>query len=387
MDLHERSDATSRSQALPEPAAVAAANEFSLRLLRTLPGGEGRLVSPLSLLLALGMTAGGAAGETLAQFENLFGMTEEQLLPTLTAVRTALPEGLRAANGIWFREDLRFQPHGDFLQKNAARVGAALEAAAFDEETLRRINEFVCRHTDGQIPVLLDRLPKETVMVLVNALAFAGLWETPYEAAQLREGVFHAADGPQTVPFLHSREKGYLEHPLATGVVKPYAGGRLAFAALLPKEDAGVEALLQALDGEGLRQLLTRAESCEVDTAIPRFETESGFELSRALQELGLTDAFDPHRADFSRMGHCPDGAAIAIGSVVHKTRLRLDERGTEAAAATAVTMVRMTALRPTEPKTVRLDRPFVYAVVDLWTGMPLFLGVLAQVAGTGASV
>ena len=157
-------------------------------------------------------------------------------------------------------------------------------------------------------------------------------------------------------------------------MVLPYDDGRLGFLAMLP--DGELDAWLETLDGDTLPALLAAAEEERVLLRLPKFEAEWGGELSDALAAMGLETAFDPDRADFSALGTAPDGP-LYVSSVVHKARIEVNEKGTEAAAATVVGVDGAAA--PTDYRELVLDRPFCYAVVDLERGVPLFLGTFER--------
>ena len=174
-----------------------------------------------------------------------------------------------------------------------------------------------------------------------------------------------------------STELGYFQGDNARGFIKYYQDRGYAFAALLPDEGVSVEECVASLTGEGLHEMLTGADgSVFVEAAIPQFTVEYGTDLTPALAAMGMADAFDPDRADFSRMGKCDDGE-LYISRVLHKTFIRVDEKGTEAGAATAVELAGASAMGPVEQ--VVLDRPFVYMLIDCQNCVPLFLGTVTE--------
>ena len=226
------------------------------------------------------------------------------------------------------------------------------------------------------IPAILDRIPKEAVMYLVNALAFDAKWAEPYESPQVSGGNFFLENGEtRLVDYMHAKEREYLENELAVGFVKPYAGGKYAFAALLPKEGVSLDALVESLDGAALQRLLRGRSSETVFTSLPKFETDYATELSAVLQEMGMVLPFDEYRADFTDLGTSEAGN-IFISRVIHKTYISVAEEGTRAGAATVVEMTEGEAFVE-DPKQVYLDHPFVYLLIDTETCLPLFLGVL----------
>ncbi len=373
---------------LPDMEAGAeAAADFGVRLFQnSMEEGKNTLISPLSVLYALAMTANGAEGNTLAQMEQVLGMDTAELNGFMLAYMDSLPESkvykLNLANSIWFKDDPRFVVEQSFLQTNADYYGAGAYKAAFDEGTRSDINNWVKEHTDGMIPEIIDEIPEEAVMYLVNALAFDAEWQEVYEEYQVRPGTFTQEDGSQTeIELMHSEERRYLEDGMATGFIKYYKDKHYAFVALLPNEGVSVQEYVEGLTGTHLLEMLSDPEKITVFAAIPKFETEYSIEMSEVLMEMGMTDAFDFRTADFSRLGtYQADGMNICINRVLHKTFISVTEQGTKAGAATAVEMAAYGALEIQEFKEVVLDRPFVYMLIDCQTNLPFFIGTMMDV-------
>ena len=370
-------------------AGAAAAADFGVRLFKTsIEEGENTLISPLSVLYALAMTANGADGETLAQMEQVLSMDVDNLNSYMLAYLELLPESkdykMSLANSIWFKDDPNFAVEQSFLQTNADYYGAGAYKAAFDEGTRNDINNWVKEHTDGMIPEIIDEIPDEAIMYLVNALAFDAKWADEYEEHQIREGRFTMEYGiRQDVDMMHSEEHTYLEDDMATGFIKYYKDRKYAFVAMLPNEGVSVSQYVDSLTGEHLRELLNNPQDLTVFASIPKFETEYDIEMSEVLQEMGMTDAFDWQVADFSRLGtYNVDGMNICINRVLHKTFISVSEQGTRAGAATAVEMVAEGAMEIVEFKEVVLDRPFVYMLIDCETNLPFFIGTMMNVNG-----
>lgn len=350
---------------------------LGIRMLQQNLEGSNPLLSPLSVSLALSMTANGAADQTLSQMEAALGADTA----TLNAFFAGQKNGkqLQSANSIWLKDDESLHVEESFLQQNAASFGADIFSVPFDEAAKTAINDWVSKNTDKMIPQIVDEIPKEAVMYLVNALSFDAKWEEIYKSSDVWDGTFTNLDGETVhVDFLHGEEGQYLKDETAQGFLKPYAGGRYAFAALLPDEDTNIESYVNSLTGERLHAILSSPEETFVEIAMPKFKAEYSAELSESLAALGMTDAFDGEKADFSRLGSSAEGN-IYISRVLHKTFLQLDEAGTKAGAATAVEMKTEGAME--YPYYVRLDRPFVYMIVDLETKIPVFLGVLTDAA------
>ena len=363
----------------------AAVTDFAIRLFKeSMADGENTLISPLSVLVALSMTANGADNETLSQMEAVLGMPIDQLNTWISTYMANLPEEekykLSLANSIWFTDDERFTVNQDFLQTNADYYGADIYRAPFDDDTCKDINKWVKDNTDGMIKNILDQIPQEAVMYLINALAFDAEWQDIYFENQVREGEFTTENGEKrNVDMMYSEENKYLEDKHATGFIKYYKDRKYAFAALLPKEGTTVSEYIASLDGEHLNDLLTNAKSAFVNTSIPKFETEYDVEMSAVLSGMGMPDAFSGATADFSKLGHSTAGN-IFINRVLHKTFISVDERGTKAGAATVVEMNDECALIIEDPKQVFLDRPFVYMLIDCETNQPFFIGTMMDV-------
>ena len=370
-------------------AGAAAATDFGVRLFQTsMEEGKNTLISPLSVLYALAMTANGADGETLAQMQQVLGMDSDDLNCYMLAYMDLLPEAeeykMSLANSIWFKDDPNFTVNESFLQTNADYYGSSIYKAAFDEGTRNDINNWVKEHTDEMIPEILDEIPDEAIMYLVNALAFEAQWDDVYDEFQVRDGIFTKEDGTkQDVEMMHADEYKYLSDDLATGFIKYYEGRKYAFAALLPNEGVTVQQYVDSLTGSHLQKMLADPEEIQVFTCIPKFESEYDIEMSEVLQEMGMTDAFDWCIADFSKLGtYNVDGMNICINRVLHKTFISVAEQGTKAGAATAVEMVAEGAAEIQEYREVVLDRPFVYMLIDCETNLPFFIGTMMNVNG-----
>jgi len=361
------------------------ATDFAIRLFKqTNEEGKNTLISPLSVLCALAMTANGAEGETREQMEAVLGMSVEELNLYLYSYINALPQGekykLSVANSIWFTDDDRFTVNQNFLQTNADYYGADIYKTSFDKQTLKDINNWVKNETDNMIPKVLEDIPDAAIMYLINALAFEAEWTEIYEKNQVRDKTFTKEDGTkQDVELMYSTEGKYLEDENATGFVKYYKERKYAFVALLPNEGVTVSEYVNSLDGASLAALLANAESRSVETAIPKFESEYDIEMSSILEAMGMSNAFNVTFADFTGIGDSTEGG-IYISKVIHKTYIQVGEKGTKAGAVTAIEMNDGSAGPPDEIKQVYLDRPFVYMLIDCETNTPFFIGTVMDV-------
>ena len=364
--------------------------DFGLSLLKLQAPGENTMLSPLSILYALGMTANGAAGNTLSQMEDvLFGGTEADTANRYFLDYTqSLPEGtagvsLDIANSIWFNDRLAaFSVNTEFLSKNTTYYGAGVYGRDFARpETLTEVNQWVSDNTDGMIPSILNRLSGDDLMLLVNTVLFDGKWAQSYGENDIRKGTFAAYGGAEQtdVDYLCSTEKGYFTLGEGKGFVRSYAE-RYSFVGILPDEGVDVYDYLASLDGESLVDAIGNPTVKKTYVRIPELTFDSEPEVKKSLEALGLTDAFCANAADFSRLGTF-DGGNIYVSNVIQKTRIELTRDGTKAAAATMVSMVATSAGPNVDPPMqIFLTRPFVFAITDNETGLVLFCGVVTEI-------
>jgi len=359
--------------------------------------GENSLVSPLSVLTALAMTANGARGETHSEMRKILscGLEGDELNAYLAAYLEQIVNEesakIEIANSIWFREnaDARkaspdapqaFTPNKEFLQTNADIFGADIYAAPFNKATVNEINNWVKEKTDGMIDGIIDELDPLAVMQIINALTFDAEWRTKYtKEDQISKGEFTAYGGrKRNVKFMFSEEKSYIQFSDAQGFIKPYKGGRFAFMALLPNEGVDIYDFIDGLNGEKLLHIIDNARERTVYAKMPKFGFEYEVSLVDALKAMGMETAFDAKLADFSGLGESVYGN-IAIDNVLHKTYIEVGEQGTRAGAVTSVMPAPASAEIVEAPVRITLDRPFMFAIIDTQTRLPLFIGALTD--------
>ncbi|MGI6167616.1 MAG: serpin family protein [Eubacteriales bacterium] len=360
---------------------VRAAADFALNLLREANGkNKNELISPLSVMLALAMTSNGAWGETRAEMEEVLGMSVEELNSFLNSYVQSLKNtedaSLVAANSVWISNDRGFNVRTDFIEKAVKYYDAGIVSAPFgDEETLGAINNWVKDNTDGMIEKILDELDPEAVMLLINALSFDAFWQKKFEE-EARDGTFTNADGSTTTAkFMSDAVSDYISGFGCTGFKKNYAGGAYSYVALLPEKGKSTSDFLASLDGEDFLSLVNNSTKNTVEIKMPKYTLDYELVMNDVLKKLGMPSAFSGSKADFSALGSMDNGQNIFISRVIHKTHIEVDESGTRAAAVTAVEM-KPTSIAVYE-KSVILDRPFVYAIVDNATGLPVFIGTI----------
>jgi len=353
---------------------------FSLSLFQQVTKADTKnvLLSPLSIALALGMTANGANGETAQQMLSVLGgYSTEQLNAYLFSWCQEQTDAVKLANSIWYQKSPSLTVYQEFLQTNVDFYNAQLYQDAFDEKTVAAINRWVDQNTDGQITRLLDRLDPSTRMLLINALTFDAKWAQAYEKHQLYDDRFYSADGTHsTVPFMLSLEDCYLDDGKATGFLRPYKDGRYSFGALLPKDGVELTDYIQSMTAQGWKETLQNRVDTQVTVHLPQFESEYAVELNDALSAMGMPLAFGP-QCDFSKMSNLD----LYISRVLHKTHIRVDDKGTRAAAVTGVIEEDWAGPALTEPQVVKLDRPFVYFILDQTTNLPIFMGTVTHLS------
>ena len=344
------------------------------------------LVSPLSVALALSMTANGAAGNTLAQFQDVLGGGVDLVeLNTACAQLMADYQGLGGSTKCSIANSLWVDPDGQIRDEFTGKCRGIYDAQVYEADLsapqiVKDLNGWVSDKTNKLIPKMIDQpFPEETACLLVNALYLKNSWLSEFDPLSTHTMDFHHAGGPDSqVEYLRKfdTQLSYLQGKGAQGVVLPYDDGRLAFFALLPDlypDSPDLGEWLNNLEGNDLAELInSREDALFLSFAMPKFQAEWNGDLTDILPELGLEDAFDAARADFSSLGDSPEGYYIA--QVIHAARIEVNEKGTEAAAATVVA-ANGGGMPPQEGITLILDRPFLYGIVDLDTGVPLFLG------------
>lgn len=378
-DLTEGISKNESASKAPDDEFKAAASSFAAELFKgNYSKGKTSLVSPLSVLTALALVQNGAQGNTLAQLEQaLDGLDRDTLNAYMRAYCDFLTESdeLKIANSVW--TDSSAEAKRDFLQKAVDSYSAQLFSAPLsDPKTVESINSWVKKNTDGMIPKIIEKADRYAVMMLVNAIAFDAKWETPYKRSDIEKLEFTSYSGSKKkTDFMCSTENVYLKDGGTVGFMKPYKNGRFAFAALLPDENTGIDDYVASLSGDKLMKIFSSAKrGNEVDVKMPKFRAEYSAQLIDTLKKMGVKDAFDSKTADFSSLIENRDAY---IATVVHKTFIEVDEKGTRAAASTLVGADTMSLM---EPYRVCLNRPFVYMIVDTETNLPLFIGVQTEI-------
>jgi serpin B len=378
---------------------IAGNTEFAVDLYGKFRTREGNVFfSPYSISTALAMTYGGAQGDTENQMAQTlhFNLTPDKLHPAFAAMEANLnavqQKGqvkLAEANSLWPQVGYEFLP--DYLAlclKNYGITITPVDYMGHTEAARKTINDWVEARTNRKIVELLKPgvLDGSTRLALVNAIYFKGKWVSQFETNLTENEPFYVSSGKTVTaptyafPYAESArlmrqtgDFGYAELPDLQVLELPYAGDDLSMIVLLPREVDGLGNLEAGMTAENLTAWITNLKGQKVNVFLPKFKMTAEFSLKDTLMALGMSDAFDPDRADFSGMDGRKD---LYVGAVIHKAFVEVNEEGTEAAAATAVLMDFAAVMQHPQPIPVfRADHPFLFLIRDNHTGSILFLG------------
>ncbi|MCO4748364.1 MAG: serpin family protein [Proteobacteria bacterium] len=343
--------------------------------------------SPTSVSVALGMTWAGASGQTRADMAKAlrFPDDDDRVHGELSGMLASWnadeerPFELSVANHLWAQTGFDFED--DYMALVDAHYAAGLERLDLQnkpEPSRARINGWVSEQTRERIPELLPAgvLTPNSVLVLTNAVYFLGSWKVEFDQANTETAPFQTLAGTPVDAELMVQKSRFLyaERDGVQVLSLPYEGDRLSMVALLPAEGE-LEALEASLGGETITSLVGSVRPVQVRAWLPKFELDAEYDLVPTLKKLGMGVAFS-EQADFGRMSSEP----LQISDVIHKSFVKVNEEGTEAAAATAVIIATRSATpRPVEVPEFRADRPFVFLIWDRETETPLFVGRIAD--------
>jgi serpin B len=363
-------------------------NAFALDLYSRLSSCGGNLFfSPFSVSTALAMAYGGAQGATAEEIVAAlrFPFGQDRLHPAFADLLKQIKgksQGLELslANGLWTQRGYEFRGSFKDLVKSHYRGELReLDFSTAAAEACRIINEWAERETRGKIRDLIQpsMLDEWTRLILANAIYFKGDWARPFRKDQTEDAPFKTPKQEVTVPMMHQQASfAYMETRSFQALQLPYAGWNLSTVIFLPRKTGGLPDLEKSLTPERLATWLAelRMSMEQVRVFLPRFHVTSAFQLSNVLLEMGMRNAFDKSGADFSGMTSCE---RLFLSLVVHKAYVDVDEKGTEAAAATAVVHPKTAALRARKVpiRVFRADHPFLFLIWHDRSGSVLFLG------------
>ena len=362
-------------------------NEFGLELLKTVFDTEEKanvMISPASVSIALGMAYNGAEGSTMDAFEevlNYEGLTREEvneITRELIHVLVTNVNGnlLEIANSLWYDE--KFPVETEFINLNSHYYDAEVNELDFrNAEAVGTINDWVSENTHGKIDEIIDSIDPAVMMILINAIYFNCVWDIEFNPDDTHQAYFYNEDGSSygevDMMYLESNFKVAITDSFKA-VELPYKNGKFSMYLFLPSEESSVNQLLEKLDGATWNTWIAGFSEIEdFKVYMPRFEFEFERSLGDDLKEMGLDIAFTD-QADFSGISTI----ALYIADVIHKTYIKVNEEGTEAAAVTGVVM-EVTSIHPMNE--IRLDHPFLFAITENSSRSILFAGKVAEPA------
>ncbi len=366
-----------------EKAVVKANNSFAMNLYGKLNNERGNIFfSPFSIFDALSMTYVGARGETATQMANVLHITLARkdfnsgfssLLKGIKSNAQKEEYKLNIANAIWYQKNFRF------LKSFISTIENYYDSEAFgvnfsDSNTVDRINKWVSKETNGKINKIVGKIDPLTRLILTNAIYFKGEWASAFSTSTTRPSTFYV--NPQQkikVPMMYQEAKfNYVGNESLQAIEMPYEGKKLSMVVLLPKNKYGIKEIERSLDPSSLQDLISQMRMQKVKVYFPKFKLETSYDLKDVLTSMGMSDAFN--NADFSGI----DGARdLRISKVIHKAYIDVNEKGTEAAAVTAVVMVLTCSpnFKPPKIPIFRADHPFVFFIIDRSSDEILFMG------------
>jgi serine protease inhibitor len=335
-------------------------------------------ISPLSILLALAMTYNGAVGDTslaMADALEFTGFDLEELNTGFKDLMTSIENAdyeieLAIANSIWM--NLGFKAREDFIERNSKYYSSEVREIDFaDAGAVDTINGWIADKTSNKIKKMLDAIPADAVMYLINAIYFKGNWTDEFDESMTADDDFYLADGStKKVPMMNKwQELPYMASDGYSAVRLPYGQEKFSMYIILPDEGESLDSLISSLDADRWEEITGSFSERQIDLSMPKYKMEYGIKLlNDVLINMGMGIAFSPD-ADFSGIRE-----EIFISRVLHKAVIEVNEKGSEAAAATVVEMVE-TAIEVEEPVEFTVNRPFFFVIADDRSGSILFMG------------
>ena len=339
-------------------------------------------ISPLSILLALAMTYNGAVGDTskaMADALEFSGFDLEELNTGFKDLMASIENAdsdieLSIANSIWM--NLGFEAKEDFIERNRKYFSSEVREIDFaDAGTVDTINGWIADATMDKIQKMLDSIPADAVMYLINAIYFKGNWTDEFDESLTADDDFYLADGStKKVPMMKQQQEFfYCGGDDYSGVKLPYGQEKMSMYIILPDKGESLDLLIGSLDADRWNEITGSFSKRQVDLSMPKYKMEYGIKLlNDVLTNMGMGIAFS-FDADFSGIRE-----GIFISKVLHKAVIEVNEKGSEAAAATVVEMLESAAM-PEEPVEFKVNRPFFFVIADDRSGSILFMGKVVE--------
>ncbi|NEN92014.1 MAG: serpin family protein [Okeania sp. SIO3H1] len=368
---------------------VSANNKFAFQLfseIKKIQPNENLFISPISIAIALSMTYNGARGETqksMAKTLNFQEMNLEEINQANQELGNLLDSlnsdiKLNISNSIWTKIGIPFEQN--FLQINQDIYHSQVREIDFDNpKTPEIINNWIKDNTKGKIERIIETLARDSVMVLLNAIYFQGNWQKEFDDFDTKDRPFYLSNGmeKQHPTMLQLSQYSYYENQTFQAISLPYGEGRVSMYVFLPKEEIGLEKFHQTLNEENWENWMLKFESQKITLTLPKFKNEYEVSINDILKTLGMEIAFDRKTADFS--GMCSITSELYINEIKHKTFVEVNEKGTEAAAATSIVMPVPLSMEIETSLDMFVNRPFFCAIRDNNSGTILFMGEITN--------
>ena len=337
-------------------------------------------ISPISVSMALGMTLNGANGPTYDSIKTLLelnGLSEQEINQSYQSLINRLAAldpkvTFNIANSIWYLNSMNFEQ--EFINTNKKYFNAEVAGLDFtNPSSVDIINNWVNQNTNGKINKILERIPRDAVMYLINAIYFRADWKYKFDQSLTIDDSFTSVNG-SSLPckmMVQANKFNYLSNDLFQAVDLPYGDSLFSMIIILPNQDKDIDEIINQLNQDNWNLWLGNFSVKEGKIWLPKFEIKYGFKLNDILIALGMGIAFSPG-ADFTRI-YPPGG--IWISEVKHKTYIKVDEEGTEAAAATSIEFVKGI----NSSFQLKFNRPFIYIIRERNSNTVLFIGEMVN--------
>ena len=356
-------------------------NNFALNLFSEMKGVGSNVVSPMSVTYLMAMLANGAEASTREEIMTTIGAKDFDIdemnafyAYLIRRAKTADKQTtLNIANYIALNKEFKLKKK--FASTIADSYQGAVESLDFtNPESTKRINGWCSEHTNNMIPTIIDQVEPSAVAYILNAIYFNGTWTDKFDKNNTKKEQFNGYTRDiMYVDMMHRNAKYYYtSNDVYSAVTLPYGSGAYSMTVILPNEGKFITDLTKTLNADTIASLRRNMEECLVDLKLPRFTTEMKLPLKGIVAKLGAPSMFDATRADFSSFAN----GNVYVSEMLQKAKIEVSEEGTKAAAVT-MGMVKLTSMRPQEPRRVdfHCDRPFVYMIQDNYTGAILFMG------------
>ncbi|MGN0051480.1 MAG: serpin family protein [Prevotella sp.] len=356
-------------------------NNFALNLFSEMKGVGSNVVSPMSVTYLMAMLANGAEASTREEIMDAIGAKDFDIdemnafyAYLIRRAKTADKQTtLNIANYIALNKEFKLKK--EFASTIADSYQGAVESLDFtNPESTKRINGWCSEHTNNMIPTIIDQVEPSAVAYILNAIYFNGTWTDKFDKNNTKKEQFNGYTRDiMYVDMMHRNAKYYYtSNDVYSAVTLPYGSGAYSMTVILPNEGKFITDLTKTLNADTIASLRRNMEECLVDLKLPRFTTEIKLPLKGIVAKLGAPSMFDATRADFSSFAN----GNVYVSEMLQKAKIEVSEEGTKAAAVT-MGMVKLTSMRPQEPRRVdfHCDRPFVYMIQDNYTGAILFMG------------